>query len=531
MTIEEIAFDKVVQFSDRDVSYQLQPELYTEFINYLPTVDGLKKAIEGRKDFKVDRDLLYSQLMDAYKNVDATELQLEHIESLKQPNTYTVVTAHQPSLLTGPLYYVTKLFSTVKLAKAISESLTGIKIVPIFINGSEDHDFEEVDHLQIFGKSIKWINEEKGAIGRKSLKGLEEAISEFTAILGSGASSQDVTKVLLKSLEESNTYNDFTFKMINGLFGHTGIIVLSMDNKAFKQSFIPIIKKEIFEKPSQAIILKTQEEIHEKFGYKAQAFPREINFFYLSNQSRERIEYNDGKYNILNTNTSFTKDEMLNEIEMHPDKFSPNVITRPLFQEFILPNLAYVGGGGELAYWLERKEQFNTFGIFFPALIRRNSTMVISKSQLKQMDKLGISVEEIFHSENDIIKKHLESQAGDNLNIQNEKDQLKNLIESLAHKAEEVDLTLKSFVEAEGKKLEKALDHIEGRLIRSYKSQEEVSVTQIRNIKSKLFPNNGIQERSDNYFQFYQSMGKGIEEAMLENLNPLNLNMLCFIDK
>lgn len=531
MTIKEIPFDKTPQFTDRDVAYQLHPELFSNFLAYQPTLEGLLQAVEDRKSFQIDRNLLYAQLISDYEKVKPTELQFQHIESLKEQNTFTVVTAHQPSLLTGPLYYVTKLFSTVKLAQELSNSAVGIRIVPIFINGSEDHDFEEVDHLQIFGKSLKWINEERGAIGRKSIIGLNEVITEFVKILGDGSSSKEVEKILTNSLVGAKTYNDFTFKMINGLFGHTGIVVLSMDNKAFKQSFIPIIKKEILERPSEAIILKTQGNIQKELGYKAQAFPREINFFYLSSHSRERIEYAKEKYTILNTETSFTRSEMIQEIETYPERFSPNVVIRPLYQEFILPNIAYVGGGGELAYWLERKEQFKTFEIFYPALIRRNSTMVISKSQIKLLDKIGITIEEIFHEENEIIRSYLESQAGESLNIDKEKEQLENLISTLAKKAQEVDPTLIGFVEAEGKKLKKALEQIEGRLIRSYKSQEEVSVTQIKNIKGKLFPNKGIQERTDNYFQFYQSMGKAIEEAMLANLNPLNKNMLCFIDK
>jgi bacillithiol biosynthesis cysteine-adding enzyme BshC len=530
MTIQEIPFNNIPQFSERDIRYQVNPEQFSDYYAYEPTLEGLKTAINDRKNYHVNRSLIVDKLKSDYKRINANKLQIDNIESLNKTNTFTVVTAHQPSLLTGPLYYVTKLFSAVKLASVITNSLPDVHIVPIFINGSEDHDFEEINHLNIFGKALIWENEERGPIGRKSVAGLQEVITQFTQILGGGISSKEIEKTLNDALIGSSNYNEFTFKLINGLFGHTGILVLSMDDKDLKNAFIPIIKKEIFKSPSQTLVAQAQEKIHAQFGYKAQAYARDINFFYLSDQSRERIELIDNKYVVLNTNITFTKEEMMTEIESHPERFSPNVIIRPLFQEFLLPNIAYVGGGGELAYWLERKVQFEAFGIFYPVLIRRNSTIIISKSQVKQLEKLNIEFLDIFKDENEIIKNYLSEQAEGNLSIKEEKEGLKNLILGIAEKANNIDPTLKSYVEAEGKKLEKSLDQIEGRIVRSYKNQEEISVGQIKNLKSKLFPNNGIQERYDNYFQFYQSTGKRLEELMLENLNPLNKNMLCFID-
>ena len=531
MQIERISFDKIPQFSNRDRQYQTNPETFSDFIKYMPTEDGLLQAARDRKSFTTDRNLLVSVLEEHYKSFKIEDLQKENLLALADENTFTIITAHQPCLFTGPLYYVTKLFSAVNLSKRLNNNNEGFKFVPVFINGSEDHDFEEVASLNIYNKSVSWQTEQTGPVGRMELDGLEKALEDLVSVMGTGETATTIKEKIKACLYTCNNYNDFVFKFVNVFFGYTGILVLTMDDAALKKAFIPIMKKEILEEASLESVQNTQAKIEELLGYKAQAFARPINLFYLSDGNRGRIERDGEGFIIIDSNKRFTEDELMVELEAHPESFSPNVVLRPLFQEFILPNVAYVGGGGELAYWMERKQQFQDFGIFFPTLIRRNSLMIISKSQNQMLSKVGFSIDEIFALEDDLIRTYLERKSHGELDLSLENEQISKIMNDISEKAEAIDPTLKNAVLAEANKIGKQVEQIESRIRRSLKQQEETQVNQIKTLKSKLFAGNGLQERTDNFFQFYLSMGEKLTEQFESLLDPLDKEFLDLVDE
>ena len=303
-----------------------------------------------------------------------------------------------------------------------------------------------------------------------------------------------------------------------------------MNHPDLKRLFIPQIKEEIFNQPSQALVQATAEELT-KIDFKPQAFPRAINFFYLRENLRERIVFEDGLYKVLNTDYQFTKAEMEAEIDNHPEYFSPNVVMRPVYQEVVMPNLAYIGGGGELAYWLERKSQFAHFDVFYPMLIRRNSVMWLDKGTTKKLRKLDIGITDLFQDTDSVIRLFVESQSTEALEINQEKGQISKAFDAITEKGKKIDPTLAKAFGAEKAKLLKTLGQLEGRLIRAEKQKHEVGLNQIRSIKDKLYPNNGLQERYDNLLGFYLKYGRGFFDFLLEHLNPLEKKMLVVLDE
>ena len=285
------------------------------------------------------------------------------------------------------------------------------------------------------------------------------------------------------------------------------------------------MEKEILEQPSTALVQKAQSEI-EALGYKAQAFAREINLFYLTEGLRERIVPEGGKYKVLNTELEFTPDQIIKELHDYPERFSPNVIMRPLYQETILPNLAYIGGGGELAYWIERKEQFKAFNTFFPILVRRASAMLLQGGVSKNMNKLDISVQDVFNDEDLLISKLVENSTEVDLSLEQQVAQVSSIYEAIATKAKSLDPTLAKSILAEGTKQVKVIEQLESRLRRTVKSQQDTQVNKIKNIKSKLFPGNGLQERHDNFFQYYDMLGQGLLDLMKNNIDALDKSFL-----
>ncbi|MBK9257058.1 MAG: bacillithiol biosynthesis cysteine-adding enzyme BshC [Saprospiraceae bacterium] len=526
LTSCSVPFSGISQLSFKDITYQENPEKLSDFISYIPDYEGIAQAIENRNKFKIDRELLVKTLSENYANIGTKSLQEENIQALTKENSYTIVTAHQPALLTGPAYYFYKIFSTIRLTQNLNQLHPDKKFVPVFISGAEDHDFDEVNHLTLFGKKVEWNTDQTGPVGRFSVTGLDTVIEEISGMLG-GSFAEELSKIFRNSISNAVTYNDFVFRILNALFGDYGLLVVNMDNKELKRHSIPIMEKEIVDRPSEKLVLKTQSDLL-KLNFKPQAYPRDINLFYMQDQSRERIYFEGERYYINNTNLSFSEAEIIAELHRSPEKFSPNVVMRPLYQEYILPNIAYIGGGGEIAYWLERKEQFKHFNIFFPVLIRRNSLLLVTSSQLKTIQKLGFTASEIFKEEHELINQYIENASATDFHLAGETEEIRVVFDKIASKAKIIDPTLEHYVLGEGVKLLKAVEHIEGRFKKSLKQKEDVSLNQIKNIKSKLFPSNGLQERDESFLPILAMGGRDLMDKIIYACDPMNKSFLIF---
>ena len=521
MDLFKIDYSQVSEISKKDLAYiELQPFL-KDFYKYTPSIESFKQAINDRKKYPVNRNVLVDSLKADYSTISPTNLQSSNIDLLKEDNSFTIITAHQPSLLGGPLYYIFKICSVINLCKQLKESYPEQNFVPVFISGGEDHDFEEINHLQLFGKRIEWEKEASGPVGRLDVEGLDDVITHAEEILGDNEDAKQIIKSFKDALSGASNYSDFVFKWVNELFGKYGVLVVRMDKHAYKKELIPIFKKEITEQFSQPFVVDTQNKL-EQHNFKNQAYAREINLFYLGDGGRLRIEKDGDKYIIVDGTSVFNEEELLNELEAKPENFSPNVIMRPLMQEVCLPNLAYVGGGGEIAYWLERKSQFEAVGVFFPMLIRRNSAMILDGSSQKQLKNLDFTIEDIFKEEDALIRDYIEAHSEVDISLEESKHSIEKSFETIAAKSKEVDPTLEKSVLAEMTKVLKNIDHMESRIRRSIKAKEEVHVNRIKKLKDKLFPGHGLQERKDNFMEFYGRHGNEWITELTEVMNPLD---------
>ena len=229
---------------------------------------------------------------------------------------------------------------------------------------------------------------------------------------------------------------------------------------------------------------------------------RDINFFHLSNRGRKRLE-----------------GEVLEcEIDSNPEDFSPNVLMRPLYQEMVLPNLAYVGGGAELAYWMQLKTAFEQEQIPFPILVLRNSILWMEQKQANKWQKLGFDLADLFLDEHQLHQKYVIRQT--NLNLTQELKHLKNVFEQILSKT--TDKGLQKTVLAEQKKQLNSFEKLEKKLLKSEKKKYEEALNQITQLKAKLFPNNSLQERYDNFIPFYLKHGDNFIEILQKELSPLD---------
>lgn len=516
-------------FSKQSISIKATALFSSLFEDYLAQSEKVKPFYSNhiyRKDFaayieknsfsEVNRPALVKALdIQAGLVNNTSTASLNNITLLQQANTYTITTGHQLCLFTGPLYFIYKIISTINLCESLKRNFPDKHFVPVYWMASEDHDFEEINHVNVFGKKIIWNSAQKGAVGEFSTEGLKEVIAELKTILGDNENSTELTQLFEKAYTNHKNLADATRYLVNALFGEYGLVILDGNDVRLKSLFKEEFKKDIFENASAKLVYETINEL--KKHYSAQVTPREINVFYKDKDLRERIEKQGERYVVLNTEINFSKGELENVIENSPEKLSPNVVLRPLYQQKILPNIAYVGGPGELAYWLEYKSMFDAFKISLPILMPRNFVMVLDKANQNKLQKLNLSIVDLFKDSEELVKQLIKTQHND-INLEEVKNQLVKLYSEITETVVNIDKTLGGTAEAEKQKAINGIAAIEQKINKALKQKSETDVNQIWSLKEKLFPKNSPQERSDNFSMYYSKYGKEFISSLKSEL-------------
>jgi len=384
---------------------------------------------------------------------------------------------------------------------------------------TEDHDFEEINYFQFKGKIIRWNKTSFGPVGRLSTEGLQKVLDIFSQEIGSFTNAQKLKTIFKNAYINNSNLADATRYLANELFKDEGLVILDGDSIELKKLFIPYAKKELLEQTSFKKVNETNELLKDYF---VQVNPREINLFYIEDNLRERIIFENGSYKINNTSIKFSENEILSELENHPEKFSPNVILRPLYQEIILPNLCYIGGGGELAYWLELKSNFEENNIPFPILLLRNSVLLATEKQSQKANKLNLTWKDLFSNQQDLSNSKTKEYSNFKIDFTEQKETLKKQFENLHQIAIQTDKSFIGAVKAQEAKQIKGLENLEKRLLKAEKRVHIDELERILLLQNELFPNQSLQERKANFSEFYLEYGKDLIAKIIAELNPLD---------
>ncbi|SDR66837.1 bacillithiol biosynthesis cysteine-adding enzyme BshC [Gramella sp. MAR_2010_147] len=529
MPADCISYSETNYFTPLILDYLSERKELNEFYNRFPEIENFDAQIKEKKknyDHHIRKDLV-EVLNDQYPELSISEKTKENIDSLASEKTFTVVTGHQLNLFTGPLYFLYKIISTINLTKQLKDKYPENEFVPVYWMATEDHDFEEINFFNLNGKKFKWNNADKragnAAVGTLSTEGLDEVFKLFSAEIGGGENAEFLKSVFEKGYLEHDDLSDATRFIANELFGKYGLVIVAAGDKRLKKHFIPYVKNELIERVSHKKTGETIEKIN-SLGYNIQVNPREINLFYLTEDIRERIIERDGNYFVHETEISWTKKEILNELNEYPERFSPNVMLRPLYQEVILPNLCYIGGGGELAYWLELKSYFEAENIAFPMLLLRNSALLQTAKQNDKRKKLNISIKELFLKQHELINRKVRKISDINIDFSSQKEHLVEQFAEMYMLAEQTDESFLGAVKAQEVKQLKGLDHLEKRLLKAQKRKLKDEVERITKLQNELFPNRSLQERQTNFSEFYVEYGDEMIEKLMKELDPLESN-------
>jgi bacillithiol biosynthesis cysteine-adding enzyme BshC len=490
------------------------------FYRHRPDMDGIRDAIAERRSFPVDRPLLVEAIRKSHGDRELTEAQQRNLDALLKPNTFTVCSAHQPNLFTGYLYFVYKILHSIRLAEACREANPDMHFVPVFVLGSEDNDLDELNRVRIDEAVFVWETRQTGAVGRMQVdRNLIALIDELSVRLSGEPHSAETIEMLRESYREGLTVADATTRLIDRLFSSHGLLVLQPDQPALKRKMVAVFREDLKHQNSFQIVAKTVKRLEQT--HKVQVNPREVNLFYLDEGVRNRVVKRNNGFFVDGMELDFTASSILEEVEKHPERFSPNVVLRGLYQESILPNVAFIGGGSEIAYWLELREMFDHYRVPFPVLVLRNSFLLVGDEQGRLLGESGWEATDLFRPESELFEERVRKDSSNRLDIDAEMRDMADLYSSVSKTAEAVDPTLQKHVAALEKKALDRLKELEKKMLRAEKKRHEVTSKRLQKVRRALFPNTGLQERHENIIPYLARYGREVVDCMYENSQPL----------
>jgi len=520
MRIQKIPFAETKSFSSFFLDYIQQKETLKKFYSLFPTPGNFETQIKLKKESypSTHRNTLVSTLQAQYKNLSQKDAVKQNLILLSDSNTFTITTGHQLNIFTGPLYFIYKIVTVINSCKELKKKFPGYNFVPVYWMASEDHDYDEIKYFKLYGKKYTWETDQQGAVGRFNPKSIENLFKDIPG---------DIS-LFKHAYLKHNTLSEAVRYYVNELFGEEGLIAIDADDHNLKKLFQPVITEDLFNHTPKKLVDDKDQQL-DALGYHPQIFPREINFFFLDKNVRSRIEEKENRFYVVDTDLQFSKEEIKNLIKSEPEKFSPNVILRPLYQEVILPNLAYAGGPAEVVYWLQLKGVFDHFKIPFPMLMPRNFAAVFEKHVATKFEKTGMDYKQLFEEKDNLFKQWILKNTHHNLSLGRESAIIEEEFRVIRDRAGSIDSTLVKFIEAQAKRTSASLKKTEQKMLRAEKRVHNEKLGQLESVKDLLFPNGSPQERVDNFLNFYQKDPQFIPQ-LLEVFDPFDyrFNLLFY---
>jgi len=521
MHLQKIPFRNTHAYTEFFLKYIEQNSALRPFYSRFPSSDNFKEQLHEKSSFPdSSRKVLVETLQRQYAKLAHTDLVKENIRSLLKKDSFTVITGHQLNIFTGPLYFIYKIVTVINACKKLKAQYPDYTFIPVYWMASEDHDYEEIKSFRLYGKNYTWETQQQGAVGKFTLKELSLVLQQLPG---------DVS-IFKEAYLKNSSLSEAVRHYVTKLFGQEGVVVIDADDRELKKVFQPVIQADLIDHIPHKLVIETNAKLQAS-GFHPAVNPREINFFYLDKNIRSRIERKGEDFIVVDTDLKFSKNELSKKIQEEPEKFSPNVILRPLYQEMILPNLAYVGGPAEVVYWLQLKSLFEHFHTPFPVLLPRNFALIIDAPTGRKLFKTGLGIQEFFEEKNYLFNHWVAKNSTHDLSLGNAMKSVEQLLADIQGRCEKIDPTLGPMTQVEAKRMQHALEKIEKKMLRAEKRLQSDKLRQIESIKDALFPNGDLQERTDNFLNFYQQDPNFIN-ALVKHFDPFDFkfNVLGYYD-
>jgi bacillithiol biosynthesis cysteine-adding enzyme BshC len=506
-----IPIEKIRIFNKLIDDYYVFKEKTREIISFQPNFEGIKESSKVKSQNFNQRDLLIKILDQNYQNLTPPSEVLNNIEILKKEGL-AIVTAHQPNLLLGPFYTISKAISTIALCQKLNKSNIGFHYTPVFVIGSEDHDKDEILNVTLFGKKYTFDTEYQGPLGSMQSVHLKELLDLFLKDLGDHLNIEELKENVIKAFEKT-TLAETTQYLLTSIFGKYGLVVLDLNLPCIKNAVYPIFQKELESNWVQSVTKKKVEWL--SANYYVQAPPQDCNLFDISDGNRFKIR----------------RDSMddISIYDKNPERLSPNVMLRPIMQQFVLPSVAYIGGAAEVAYWLQLKDLFKVAEIPFPVILLRDIFNVIDKKSLEKWKKMGLNELDLYQKQANIDNEFVKKNSFVESYTEAQKKNFQEHITEIKSKIIETDKTLENSLNVFEHDIDKAFLRIQKKWLQAEKRKKEFELNQIHNIKDLLFKDEVMLERIESYFSYHKTYGMELLDEMIKQSDVFNYNLKLIV--
>ncbi|WP_238654633.1 bacillithiol biosynthesis cysteine-adding enzyme BshC [Paenibacillus piscarius] len=476
---------------------------------------------------RADRAEVAAALRDYNGKHNAHEEVLRSIELLEQPDTLVVTGGQQSGLFTGPLFVAYKAITVIQAAREAAEQL-GRPVVPLFWIAGEDHDWDEVNHTYVLNRSgeISRIKLDRGDGPRSPVSQIsvdaeswQQAVEQLDGLLQDSEFKPQLMELVTAAAESAGNMTEAFAKLMGSLFGQFGLILLDSADPALRRLEAPMFTS-IIERNDEleAAYLAAAEQITAS-GYELQAdvTPGNANLFYIHEGARLLLHKEEGQFTDRKGTVSFSREELLKQLENHPERFSNNVLTRPLMQDYLLPVLATVLGQGEIAYWAIPQQAFRVLDGQMPLILPRMSFTVIEGTLKKHMDKYGLTFTDVQGGLDNKRKEWLSAQ--DELRLEDRFEEIRTVFSGMYEPLiEQLGSIQAGLLKLGNNNKDKILDQIsflEAKALDALEKQNEAALRQWERIELSLIPLGKLQERVYNMMYYLNRYGLGwLEDVM-----------------
>jgi len=492
------------------------------WINAYPDEVDFKAWGQERLSFFPDsrRTILVQALLNQYALCDVPDTSVEEsIEKLAKHNALCVTTGHQLGFGAGPLFLLYKIASVVTLARQLNEQNPSIQVVPVFWMNSDDHDLAEVSSF--YWENKPWtipILDNRGPVGDYCCPEMPDFWDQLRLFLPEGAVWSDAFHELKSAYQPGIPLGRAFRRLIAKWTKGSGLIILDQQDSTLKTCAWAYMSTLLEQKPWYSSLLSTTHE-QESAGFSPQVKPMPNLFFFHSASGRERIEKQGPNFVSHQSKTTWSPSELKSHMAKEPQLFSTNVTGRSIYQEFILPNIAYIGGAAEIRYWMQFSGMFRSIHLPFPVLVPRESFLLLGKHEVKILNKLNLNPMDLFGKKEKIFQKWIRSKVD-----AHENDPWNEVLNSEGLKWAQIfaadDPSLFKAVLAKYKVLNNEMKALNSKRLRSLKKREQESLLKIEQLFDWVQPRGILQER----IQHPWFLGPQVEQRfqdLLSHSNPL----------
>ena len=492
------------------------PDLFVDYCTRYDTVadfypgdwrdgDARREAAHAAARRPADRDELADVLLAQNERWGLDASTRSHIEALRDPESVAIVTGQQVGLLSGPLYTIYKTITTLQLAEEWADQ-TERTVVPVFWVEGEDHDFEEIATAHVLHRNevvpLRYepdVGDNPGAVGRLALTDeIETVLDRLDEALPPSDFKPGVMERVRAAYQPDALLEDAFTRLMRSLFDEDGLVFINPDDARLKALSRPLFRRELEDpKTPVARIDATSKALRDR-GYHAQVTARPTNLFWLGDDGRRPIDLDEtGSFHLRHTDRTFSKTELIDRLETEPERFSPNVVLRPLMQDHLLPTAAYVAGPGEVSYFAQYGDVYDWADLEQPLIHPRASVSLVEGKVQKVLDKYDLSVADF----RDDLEPLFQDVVVDTMEVDVDgvfsdvMPQLHQAINALKPEVEAVDRTLGSSTEAVRAAIIDEMETLKQKVVRAEKRQQDEVRAQLEKAHVNLRPNGSLQER------------------------------------